>query len=105
MKLWFHLEIWSGLFARSAADPAGMTQMRCGQLREGEFVDSKDTDSFRRGLKGLYTIREGESWRGRKGKTVGLVALTLKRSDLNFDRLLKILSQFACQFGGFPVPS
>lgn len=95
--LWFHIELWNGVFAVGLDDTVGMLQLRCGT--------KSDKKEFIKEFQGLYKPAEGEYYpsRMRDAGSFYLVGRNLSKKELVFIQLEKQMICFAERFGSFRV--
>lgn len=97
-RLWFHIELWDGVFATELDDCVGMLQLRCST--------DKNNEDFIKQFKGIYQCGKQEYYSSRimKGAdTFYVVGSNLSKKELVFEQLVKRLTRFARKFGNFGI--
>ncbi len=96
VKLWFHIELWAGMFGEDPDSPVGTLQLRCSVDGDsGEILDD---------FKQIFQCNDREHYVSRIRKNVGsfyLVSRYIFKKELVFEVLKNQLINFAQRFGSF----
>jgi hypothetical protein len=101
-SIWFHVELWDGVFAKDGESTAGVIQLRVGakDAKDKTF----DAKTFVEGFRRIRPLRDGEKYANRMKKEAGsiyLLARPLLKKHLTASQFKAQLEGFAESLGKF----